>query len=187
MKRVFEGNDAVPVRLALVEVVPPRQLQHALHGLGAGVAEERACHAGELTQALRQSDVGLVVEVVGEVDHLARLPRDRGDEPRVRVPQGTDRDAAVHVEVALTALVPEFAALAARDHQGRLAVVGVEELRPEGDEVGFSGWAGHGEHRLPQSRAAGQWHRFLSRANETSAQDGAARRATPTARRGPRE
>src|SRR6185295_4403176 len=58
VKGALEGDDVVAIRLALRVVVAPRELQQGLDGLGAGVAEERACKACALTKVAREQHVG---------------------------------------------------------------------------------------------------------------------------------
>jgi hypothetical protein len=142
VERVLERDDAVAILLALHVERPARELEHALHRLGSGVAEERAIHAGQLAEALRELDVRTVVEVVGEVDHLRGLLGDGGEQPGVRVTQRVDRDATVHVEVALARDIPQLGAATVADHDRGLLVVGIQVRRAGLTELALSGHCG---------------------------------------------
>ena len=73
VKAVACGYEPGPARLPAVVMVAARQLDHALHRLGARVAEEHLVGEGVLHQSSRQPlAIGNLVEV-GNVPQLGRL------------------------------------------------------------------------------------------------------------------
>src|SRR5580765_4025500 len=100
----------------------PGELDRCLDRLGAAVGEEdlgaRRC-PGDVEQPLGEGDLGRRGEEVGDVHDLGDLLGHSRDESRVAVPQRIDGDAAEQVEVAPTVDVPDVAALAVVDDDGR--------------------------------------------------------------------
>ncbi len=93
VERALASNDAVALRLAVVEMVAARQLDHALHRLGAGIAEEHPVREAVLRKAPRQPlAIGNLVEV-GDMPQLGRLLGERRDQMRMGVAERVDRDA----------------------------------------------------------------------------------------------
>ncbi len=101
MEGAFEGDDAVAFGMALGGVVLARDLDHAFHRLGAGIAEE-----DEVGKALLAQPRGelLAVGAPKQVRHVpepGRLLLQRLDQMRVRMTQRVDGDARGEVEIAL--------------------------------------------------------------------------------------
>ena len=71
----LEGDDAPALGMAVGEVVAPRQLDGALAGLGAGIAEEHLVGEGRLAQPLGQPLLAGDAVEVGAVPELARPAR----------------------------------------------------------------------------------------------------------------
>ena len=97
----LEGDDAPALGVAVGEVVAPRQLDGALAGLRARIAEEHLVGEGRLAQPLGQPLLAGDAVEVGAVPERVRLLGQRGDELGMRVAQRVDRDAAGEIEVAL--------------------------------------------------------------------------------------
>src|SRR5882724_6830867 len=123
VKGIAEGDDALSLGLTFGVKVPARELQSGFDRLGARVAEKSAIHARQPAQLFGQAHVGLVVKIVRDVEQLARLFGDGLGKLGVRVAQGADGNARIHVEVTLARYIPQLAALPAREHERRLAVV----------------------------------------------------------------
>src|SRR6478735_4152083 len=103
---------------------PAGELERGLVGLGAGVAEEDARVVGpaeEADEALRQGDLRLGGEEVGDVAEGAELGGDGLDEGGVGVAEGVDGDAAEQVDVLLAVGVPHVRTLPAGERQHRRA------------------------------------------------------------------
>jgi hypothetical protein len=100
-----------------------RDLQGCLVGLGAGVAQEGALHAGQCTEPLAELLLQRDAVHVGGVQQGRRLVAQRLRHVRVGVTETGHRDAAQRVEVALAIAVPQPGAFAARERD-RQPVVG---------------------------------------------------------------
>lgn len=96
----------------------PADLEGALVGLGAGIAEvDPAVPAEALEQPLGERDGRLGDEQVGDVAEGGDLAADGLDDGRVGVAERVDRDAADEVEVLGAVGVPQPGALAAHEGQ----------------------------------------------------------------------
>src|SRR3546814_2350627 len=73
MKGALAGDHPHPLRMALGVVVAPRQLQRALHRLGAGIAEERLVGEGVRHQPLGQAPAFRSEEHTSELQSLMRI------------------------------------------------------------------------------------------------------------------
>ena len=119
------GDDFKP---AFVVAELAGQLEQALVGLDAAVAEEAFAGADEADQRLRQPALRLVVVEIRGVDDLARLLDQRLGDGRVRVAQRTDRDAAAQIQVTPPGDVVEIAARAVAEHDVEAAIAGHDVL-----------------------------------------------------------
>src|SRR5215470_2840123 len=101
MKGAFERDDAIALGLTIRRVELACGLDRALHGLGAGIAEEHelreARRAEPPRQPLRLRDA---IEV-GDVDQLAGLLADRSHEPWMAVAKRINRHTGGEVEITL--------------------------------------------------------------------------------------
>ena len=111
---VERGDDLVgPVLVQLA--VAAGQLQRALHGLGAAVAEEHPVHARVLNEHLGDVQLRQGVELVGCLDERRRLLGDGVHHHRRAVPQVVHGPAGHEVDVLLAVGVPHSRALAPHD------------------------------------------------------------------------
>ena len=107
--------------------VRAHHLQCAFHGLGAGVAEERALQAAGFGQPFgERALIGVEVEI-GAVQHAAGLLADHLHQARVRVAQRVHADAGDEIEIALARCIKNVAAFAMIEQQ-RIAGVGLEQV-----------------------------------------------------------
>jgi hypothetical protein len=123
---VEQGDGLVFFGIELA-AVGANDFERALHGLGAGVAEEDAIQAGDAGDALRQGTLVLVVIEVGAVDHARSLLANDLHQARVPVAQSVDANAGDEIQVAFARPIPHIAALAALQHQ-RIAGVVLEQV-----------------------------------------------------------
>ena len=111
---VERGDDlegAVLVQLA----VAAGQLERALHGLGAAVAEEHPVHARVVDEHGGDVQLGQGVELVRRLDQGRRLLGDGVDHHRRAVSQVVHGPAGHEVDVLLAVGVPHSRALAPHD------------------------------------------------------------------------
>ncbi len=110
-----EQADDLDLRGIVRRAVTTGELDRALVGLGAGVAEEREAvgPAQRALQALRQRDLRRGVEQVADVGQGPGLLRDGLRDRRVGVAEAGHRQAAEEVEVAPAVGVDQPGALAA--------------------------------------------------------------------------
>ena len=126
VKGILQRDDLEFFRIDFV-AVRARHFERAFHGLGAGVAEERALQAAGFGEPLGEwALIGVVVEV-GGVQQAAGLLADHLHQARVRVAERVYADAGDEVEVALAGWVKNIAAFAAIQHE-RIAGVGLEQV-----------------------------------------------------------
>ena len=102
----------------------PRQLQRALDGFRAAVAEKHAVHARPGGQLARQRPLVRVMVEIGDVDYAGRLTPHDAHQARMRVTQRVDREAAQKIQILLPARIVQIAALPAREHHRRPLVGG---------------------------------------------------------------
>ena len=100
----LEGDDAPPLGLAVGEVVAPRQLDGALAGFGARIAEEHLVGERGLAQPLGETLLAGDAVEIGAVPQLARLLGQRRDQLGMGMAQRVDGDAAGEIEIALAAV-----------------------------------------------------------------------------------
>ena len=123
VEAVFHDDDT-GARLAPGVAVQPGDLQCALDGLGAGIAEEHPLHAREAGDPAGEFLLPGNAHQVAGVDQGGRLVGDHRRQCWVRVAQRADAEPADRVQVTVSVLVPEpgpFAALE-RDRQGGVGV-----------------------------------------------------------------
>jgi hypothetical protein len=144
VEAVLRGDDHRPVGPGM----PPDQLERGLVGLGAGVGQEHpAVGLQQAEQPLGQLHLPLVQEQVRGVNQPPGLLGDRRDDRRVRMAEGADGDPADQVQVLGAVDVPDDAAPAVIERDGRHAVGahdgrGVPLLQLLGSGPGGS-WRGH--------------------------------------------
>ena len=102
MESALERDDAVALGMAVHRLVFARGLDRALDRLGAGIAEEHDIREAFRAQPLCDTLGFGNLEEIGDVPELLRLLGKRGDEMRVRMPQGVHGDAGGKIEIALT-------------------------------------------------------------------------------------
>ena len=124
---VSQGDDSGPALAVLLKGPLAGGLDHALVGLGPGVAEERRLHPRRGHQLACKLRVGLGVEEVGDVAHLHGLLVDGVGPGLVGAAQGADADAGGEVDVLFSLGAPEDRALAVVDGQG-VAAVGLHNI-----------------------------------------------------------
>ena len=139
--------------LLLQPEVAAGELDRGLVRLGAAVGEEDAIAERSLADGGGQRVGLVVVEQVRDVAEAVRLVGDRPGEPRVRVADRVDRQAAGEVDVAPAVRVEEEGPLAPHHHDGRLAVGLEQVILPELEQrlVARRGLHPRG---LPKPRAA---------------------------------
>ncbi len=126
VKGIVQGHDLEFLGIDFV-AVGARHLERALHGLGAGVAEERAVEAAGFGETLGERGlVGVVVEIRG-VQQAAGLLADHLHQTGVRVAERVHADAGDEVEVALAGWVKHITAFAAVQYE-RVAGIGLEQV-----------------------------------------------------------
>jgi len=126
VERVLHGDDLVPA----VHGAPlAGELEEALVGFGAGVAEEDLAAEGESGNLLGQPGLELVVEQVRAVHQRAGLLGDGGDDGGMAVADVVDGDAGHEIEVFLAGVVPDGHARAA--HEGEPGRVGGHDVLAE--------------------------------------------------------
>src|SRR5438045_2283737 len=121
MESVLEHDDVA------APAMPARELDRALVGLGAGVADEDLAAEGDLREALRQAQLRRRVEQIADMDQRLRLACDGVDDTRMAMAELRDRDAGEEVEVLVAVRVPEARCLAA-DELDRIAAVGRHQV-----------------------------------------------------------
>src|SRR5262249_14759321 len=111
MERVFCDEDLVALALlaaGFLHAVQPRELDHALVGLGAAVAEKDAARPGVADESPRELALAGVAEKIADVNELAGLPLHRGDPVRMAVAERADGDARREIEVTVARVVPHL-------------------------------------------------------------------------------
>ncbi len=136
MKALVRGDELAPLRVAVLVMPAPRELEERLVRLGAAVGEVDAVEGGAARDLLGEEDRLVVVEEVRDVHQSRRLLADRGGETRVAVPDRQDGDAPREIEEAVALGVLDAAAGALRQDEGRGPII--RELDPlgDGDELG---------------------------------------------------
>ena len=116
----IEGGEDFEAAFVVAELAG--ELEQALVGLGAAVAEKAFAGADEIDQRLGQPPLRFVVVEIRNVDELARLLDQRLGDGRVRVAERGDGDAAAEIEVAPARHVEHVAAgaVAERDVEARV-------------------------------------------------------------------
>ena len=99
-----------------------RQFDGSFIGFRSGVAEEDAVGAAVIHQPLRQLFLFRNPVQVGDVLKTAKLPLQLAPHHSVAVAQGVRGDPCDGVQIALTAIVPDPAPLAADEGEGKTAV-----------------------------------------------------------------
>jgi hypothetical protein len=114
------------------------QLEGALVGFRAGIAEEHLVHARQFTQAIGQRLLFAHLVDVGRMDQSPGLFGERRHQTRMGVTQAVDRNACQGVQVFLTLLVDQPGALAMREGH-RQAGIGVHQVRHLDSATGRKG------------------------------------------------
>jgi len=112
--------------MALHGVIAPRDLDGALHRLGAGIAEEHLVGEARFAQPRGEPLAVRALEQVRHVPELGGLLLQRGDQMRMRVTERVDRDAAGEVEITLAVSAEQPRAFAALERD-----IGAGEDRQE--------------------------------------------------------
>ena len=107
------------------------QLEEALVGLAAAVAEEALAGAQELDQPLGQAPLGFVIIVIRDVNEPPGLLEQRLGDGRVAVAQATDGDAGAEIEVALAGDIIHITAGAVAKDEVEPAITGDDVLLKE--------------------------------------------------------
>ena len=126
VKGIVQRDDFVFFRINFV-AVRTHHFECAFHGLGAGVAEERAGQAAGFGQALGERTLVGVIVKIGCVQQPPSLLANHLHQTRVRVAQCVDADAGDEVQITLAGRIENVAALAAVEHQ-RIAGVVLEQV-----------------------------------------------------------
>src|SRR5581483_9176292 len=158
----LEGDDAPALRVAVGEMVTPRQLDGALAGLGARVAEEYLVGERRLAQPFRQPLLAGDAVEVGAVPQLLGLADEGGDQLGMGMAQRVDGDAAGEIEVALARGGDEPRPLAALEHDVLARIGGHDGRRGAGRRLGRLGLGTLGGLR----GGAGHSKTYLARAVE---------------------
>ena len=124
VKGVAEGDHAVALGRAAAGLVDARELDRALHRLGAGIAEQHTVGEGRGGEPLGEARLRRNVIEVGDVPKLFGLPLQRGDHMRVRMAEAGHADAAAEIQVALAVGRVEVRSLAPLEGEVETAIVG---------------------------------------------------------------
>src|ERR1035441_6860320 len=111
MKALFESEKLRADLLAFFAQnasVRARQLERALDGLAAGVAEIGAVHAGNARDALSQAGHLVVEVVIRRVDQRTTLLGDSLLNHLAAVAQRVDADAAQQIKIAISLFVDQM-------------------------------------------------------------------------------
>src|ERR1700722_18257557 len=101
MKRAFEGERAVALRMAADRMAPARHLDCRLVGLGARIGEEHQISEGRISQAPSETlPFGILIEV-RNVPQFRALVRQRVDEMGMSVADRSHGDAGPEIKIAL--------------------------------------------------------------------------------------
>ena len=98
---VAEGDHAVALGRALARLVDARELERALHCLGAGIAEEHAVGEARGGELLGKAGLRRDLVEVGDVPELLGLGLQRRHHMRMRMAEAGHADAAAEVQVTL--------------------------------------------------------------------------------------
>ena len=121
-------------------VIAPRQLDGALAGFRARIAEEHLVGERHLAQPLRQPLLSGDAIEVGGVPHLVGLLGQRIDQLGMRVAQRIDGNAAGEIQIAIAVGGDQPGAFAALEHEVGARVGGHHRRRGTADgRLGF-GW-----------------------------------------------
>ena len=124
VEAVLQCDDREVIRALLLSGVLAGGLDGALVGLRAGIAEEDLLHAGLFTEQLRQPGAGLGIVEIGHMLELAQLSGHGRLPLVVGNAEGSDADAAAHVDVFPAALIINKGPLAAHqfDREARIGI-----------------------------------------------------------------
>ena len=92
VKGAFEGDEAVALRLSLLEMIAARDLHRAFDRLGAGIGEEHIVGEGLLAEPRRQPLLSRDAMQIGHMPQFFGLLGERLDEMRMRVAERRYRD-----------------------------------------------------------------------------------------------
>jgi len=128
VERALEGQNPETLGRAADKVITPRGLDRAFQRLGARIGEKGAVGEGRGGQSFGEAPLAGNLIKIGDMPELLRLVFERGDEMRMGMAEGIDRDTAakIHVPSAIARLQPD--ALAALESEIG-ARVGLEERR----------------------------------------------------------
>ena len=119
MKGIDCGND---FKAPFVMTKFTGELEQALIGFGAAIAEEAFTRANKFHQGLGQLSLQRMVVEIGDMNQaLGLLDQSFGD-GRVRMAQATDRNASAKIQVAFARNVPKITALTVADDQIETAI-----------------------------------------------------------------
>ena len=119
-------------KAAIVVTELAGQLEQALIGLDAAIAEEAFARANEADKRLRQAALRLVIIEIGRVDELARLLDQCLGNGRVPVTQRTDSNAAAQIQVTTAGNVVKIAARSVAEHDVKAAIARHHVLLKQG-------------------------------------------------------
>ena len=137
----LEGDDAVALGLAALEMEPARHLDRALQRLGAGVAEERGVRERVRDQALGEALLGLDAVQIGAVPELLGLGLEHRHQVRMGVTEQRDRNAAAEIEIASPGVIEQIGAFTALE--GDIGPL-VDRQQGRHRSVGHGDWVADG-------------------------------------------
>src|SRR5690242_12362091 len=131
MKGIFQGQQA-PLGLVAIIVLGTgegsSQLERALPGLGATVAEKCFVQARYFGQPLRQLRLVLMKKQVRDVNQPSRLTFQGRLNHGMRVSQGVDPNPAEKVEIAFALRIPQINAASALEQHALAIVSGKQQF-----------------------------------------------------------
>src|SRR5580704_430997 len=99
LKREYASLLPAAVVLRFCVRVGTRELERAIHRLGAAIGEKDPIQAGPFNQFSRERRLIRVVKQIRKVNRAARLAPDHTHQPRMRVPERVDRNATKKIEI----------------------------------------------------------------------------------------
>ncbi len=101
VKGALEGDEAIALGRALLEMIAARDLHRAFNRLGAGIGEEHIVGEGLLAEPRREPLLSRDAMQIGHMPQFFGLLAERLDEMRMRVAERRHRDTRGEVEITL--------------------------------------------------------------------------------------
>src|SRR5580704_18877981 len=122
LKREYASLLSAAVVLRFCVRVGARELERAIHSLGAAIGEKDPIQAGPFNQLARQRRLIRIMKKIRNVNGAARLTPNYAHQSRMRVAQRVDGDASQKIQIFPSLGVVEPAAAPMREHNRRTSV-----------------------------------------------------------------